>query len=82
MKTLSLLFALLAIPYASHAAKKGNSSGPDSPIVVGRVTAVAANGKSVTVLHQGRYSRQIEIGRKTKVSFVGMPKRARQLTIG
>lgn len=85
MKTLSLFLALLAIPCATHAAKKkggSNSSGPDSPIVVGRVTAVAANGKSVTILHQGSYLRQIEIGRKTKVSFVGMPKRARQLTVG
>ena len=83
MKSLVAPFAFFAVlSFLSGKPNKSNSSGPDSPIVVGEVIAVSKDGNMVTLLQSGKYKREITIGKKTKLSFVGMPKVDRKPTIG
>ncbi|MEM8955851.1 MAG: hypothetical protein AAGD22_16975 [Verrucomicrobiota bacterium] len=76
---LTLLFLLACL---SAANAESNSKGPNSPIVVGKVIAVGDDEESVTILQEGGYQRVIPIPEGTKVAFVGMPKKARELTVG
>ncbi|MEO0447369.1 MAG: EF-hand domain-containing protein [Verrucomicrobiota bacterium] len=80
MKTLFVVLSLITIQGLAFA--QSNSSGPNSPIVVGKIIAVGDDEESVTILQSGSYERVIPISEKTQVAFVGMPKKAREFTIG
>ncbi|MEM1293870.1 MAG: EF-hand domain-containing protein [Verrucomicrobiota bacterium] len=80
MKSLLVFLSLVAMQ--GLACAQSNSSGPSSPIVVGKIIAVGDDEESVTILQAGTYERVIPISEKTNVAFVGMPKRAREFTIG
>ena len=78
MKTTLLLF-LISFGIANAAS---NSKGPDSAIAVGKITAIAPGGKSITILQGGELKREIAISESTKITYVGMVKSARKLNIG
>ena len=80
MKYLYLLIFFIAASGASHC--KSNSSGPDSPVLYGEIIAVSDDRKTVTILQSGSDNREITITKKTKLSFVGMGKKSKDLKVG
>ena len=80
MKYLYLLIFFIAGSVASLC--KSNSSGPDSPVLYGEIIAVSDDRKTVTILQSGSDKREITITKKTKLSFVGMGKKSKELKVG
>ncbi|MEM9282400.1 MAG: EF-hand domain-containing protein [Verrucomicrobiota bacterium] len=80
MKPLLTSLLLLALPGLTLA--QSNSSGPNSPIVVGTIIAIGEDDESVTILQGGEHERVISISEGTQVAFVGMPKKDREFTVG
>ncbi|MEM7602779.1 MAG: EF-hand domain-containing protein [Verrucomicrobiota bacterium] len=80
MKPLLTSVMLLTLPGLTLA--QSNSSGPNSPIVVGTIIAIGEDDESVTILQGGEFERVISISEGTNVSFIGMPKKDREFTLG
>ncbi|MEM1295725.1 MAG: hypothetical protein AAGH89_10200, partial [Verrucomicrobiota bacterium] len=81
MKKLPFIFLSVLLVHCPSFGQS-NSKGPNSPVVVGVIVDFSKDRDSVTILQEGQYHREIPLGQKTKVSFVGMPKNARELTVG
>ncbi len=75
--TLGLFLLLPGIIFA-----KSNSKGPDSPLAIGTITAISADGRTVTILQGGEFTRVLVISSQTDLVYVGMPKSAQRLVVG
>ena len=81
MKIISnLVLSFLLASGASLA--KSNSKGADSPLAIGPITAISADGKTLTILQGGEHKRDLVISARTELIFVGMPKSAQRLAVG
>lgn len=76
---MALLIATLLL--ATNTQAQSNSKGKDSPIVIGEITAVADDGKTITILHQGEHSRTISVP-DSKVQFVSISEDSRTVKVG
>jgi Ca2+-binding EF-hand superfamily protein len=77
MNVTKLLISVVAIcAMLTPVLAQSNSRGPDSPVVVGVLKSVDATGKRYEVLQEGKYVRKLFTDDKTKVYFVGLPKKA------
>lgn len=61
---------------------KSNSKGVNSPLAVGPIIAISADGKTLTILQGGDHKRVLMLSDRTELVFVGMPKFARRLAVG
>jgi Ca2+-binding EF-hand superfamily protein len=71
MKHHCIIALLLAAPLISSAAS--NSKGADSPIVVGTIVSVSADGKTFTVKQGKDIERKLVLSGKAKPNYVGIP---------
>ncbi len=76
----SIVLSFLLGVVLSHA--KSNSKGADSPLAIGAITAISADGKTLTILQGGEHKRDLVLSSRTELIFVGMPKSARRLAVG
>ena len=76
----SIAFFFLLGTSFSHA--KSNSKGADSPLAIGPITAISADGKTLTILQGGEHKRDLVLSGKSELIFVGMPKSSRRLAVG
>ena len=67
---------------AGIAFAKSNSKGLDSPLTIGPITAISADGRTVTILQGGEFKRVLVISSQTELVYVGMPKSAQRLVVG
>jgi hypothetical protein len=82
-KILATLLLCVLSNHGVYAAKgKSNSKGSDSPLIIGPVIRVSANGDSVTILHGGEFERKLNLSKDTEIVFVGMPTASRSLKVG
>ncbi|MEM1442840.1 MAG: EF-hand domain-containing protein [Verrucomicrobiota bacterium] len=77
-----LFISLSLLVLSGLASAQSNSSGPNSPIVVGSIVAIGEDEETVTILQEGVHERVISISEGTNVAFIGMPKKNREFTIG
>ena len=70
MKILTTL-SILAI-WNSLCFADSNSKGKDSPLVIGKITAISDDGKTITILHQGEHSRLVTLP-KDEIQYVSVP---------
>ena len=61
----------------AFAQSKSNSKGPDSPVVVGTLTAVDDSGRRFEILQTGKHRRRLYADARTKIDYVGFPDKAR-----
>jgi hypothetical protein len=80
----NILFSIPAIflLMVGVAFAKSNSKGLDSPLAIGPITAISADGRTVTILQGGKFKRVLVVSSKTELVYVGMPKSARHLVVG
>jgi len=76
----SIVLSFLLGVGLSHA--KSNSKGADSPLAIGEITAISADGKTLTILQGGEHKRDLVLSSRTELIFVGMPKSVRRLAVG
>jgi Ca2+-binding EF-hand superfamily protein len=81
VKIISSIVLLLLLAAGASGAKS-NSKGVDSPLAIGTITAISADGKTLTILQGGEHKRDLVISGRTELIFVGMPKSARRLAVG
>src|SRR4051812_44541220 len=69
------LLSLFLLPLFSQAA---NSKGKDSPVVVGSLVSVSADGRTFTVKQARDIERKLVLAAGAKVEYVGVPDPAQQ----
>ncbi len=76
-----ILFSLTLLIATSSLLAQSNSKGKDSPLVIGKITAVSEDGQSITILHQGEHSREVALP-KSGIQYVSVPADQQKPTIG
>lgn len=79
MKIPFLLFALSIICGFSYA--ESNSKGKKSPLVIGKITEISADGKTISILHQGEHNRTIVLP-ESGIQYVSVPANKQVVTVG
>src|SRR5436190_22955018 len=67
LRCIAMFFLL---PLCSQAA---NSKGKDSPVVVGTLVSVSADGRTFTVKQARNIERKLVLGSGTEIEYVGIP---------
>ena len=73
--------AAVAFLLAAPAIAQSNNKGANSPIALGPILAIADDKSSIVIRHDGA-ERRLDIGKKTRIEFVGMPKASQKLSVG